>query len=607
MADGLSALLALDLPGGLIKDVTEYDAGPKCIDTKNVRWRATGRAEKLGGWQSEVNFSFTGIPRAAINWRTLEGNDCLVVCTQCRVEIVYDGVKFDITPAETTLNPMTNDPFAVTSGSSEVVVTWAGHGAIVGTRVIFSGATAIHGITLDDEYEITEIVNANSFKVDAGSNASGTGSGGGAAIIGQLLLNCGNTQATPGLGWGAGPWNRGTWNTPRNVATSGISLESRLWSLDLWGEDLIIGVRNGKVYRWDASAGPGTRAAQITGTPDRVRFIRISSPDLHLVLFGSEPDGGGDQDPMLILWSDRGDYEVYTPTATNDAGDKRLGIGTKLVGVILTRDTFMVSTDGAIYAMTFQGPPYTFAFKLVSATSSAAMISQNSGCDFFGTGYYMGKDGFYRYQGSVTRVPCPVERFIFDDLNRSQVDCITCGVNGKFEEIWWFVPKTGDVNPTRLVIFKPLTGQFAVFDMERTVFVDAFSYITSPYALKADGTLVYHEQGYDDDNSPMEAYVTFGEIELKTTQDPDGTQLMLVRQFIPDISTTGEMTIEIETRKEPNGTAVAKGPFTVTQTTRKFGVRARGRQMEITFRSADLGNAWHLGRNRVRVQPDGYR
>lgn len=607
MADGLSVLLALDLPGGLVKDVTEYDAGPKCIDTKNVRWRPTGKAEKLGGWQSEVNFSFIGTPRAAKNWRTLEGHDCLVVCTQCRVELVYDGVKFDITPIETTLNPLTNNPIATVNTESEVTVTWAGHGAIEGTRVIFSGAVIVNGITLNGEFTITEIVNANSFKVDSGTTASGTGSGGGAAVVGQLLLNCGNTQATPGLGWGAGPWSDSTWGTPRSLATTGISLESRLWSLDLWGEDLIINVRNGKVYRWDASAGPGSRAAQITGTPDRVRFIRISSPDLHLVLFGSEPDGGGDQDPMLSLWSDRGDYEVYTPTATNDAGDKRLGIGTKLVGVILTRDTFMVSTDGAIYSMVFQGPPFTFAFKLISATASAAMISQNAGCDFFGTGYYMGKDGFYRYNGSVARIPCPVERFIFDDLNRDQIDCVTCGVNGKFEEIWWFVPKAGDTNPTRLIIFKPLTGHFSVFDMERTVFMDAFSYIGSPYALNSDGTLIYHERGNDDDNMPMEAYVTFGEIELKTAQDPDGTQLMLMRQFLPNITTTGEVEIEISTRKEPNDSPVVKGPFTVTQATRKFSVRARGRQAEITFRSVDLGNAWHLGRNRVRVQPDGFR
>ena len=52
---------------------------------------------------------------------------------------------------------------------------------------------------------------------------------------------------------GAGNWNAGAWNTPRT--TSQITLDARLWSINNWGEDLIITQKDGETFEWNTSAG----------------------------------------------------------------------------------------------------------------------------------------------------------------------------------------------------------------------------------------------------------------------------------------------------------------------------------------------------------------
>jgi len=598
------ALLALEIQGGLVADddLTEYAGGPRWREVENVRF-VNSKPQKIGGWRSEVNFAFNGTPKAATNWLSLDGHSVIAVASQCRLEIVYDGDLYDITPIGTELDPLTNNPFAVTNGDSEVSVTWAAHGSSEGDRVIFSGASAIHGITLDGEYEIIEVVDLNTFKVDAGTNASGTGSGGGAAIVGELILPCGSSSAVAGLGYGVGEYGMGTYGTPRTAGAS-ISLDARYWSLDFWGEDLIATVRNGKTYLWDTSVGPGTRAAVIDAdAPTKSRFSRVSPNDRHLICFGC--DFSGTQDPMLIRWCDRNDYGTWTATATNDAGDKRLTIGTKIMGAIRSKDAFLVGTDEALYIMQFTGAPLTYSFKMVS--EATGMLGQNAGVTQMNNTFLIGKDGFFVYNGSVAKIPCLIEKHVFSRLSKEHAESTFVGTNIKFDEVWYFVPLDGAENPNYVVIQNSRL-EFSLFALERVVWVDRRAQITTPYALNADGTLYYHESGDDDDNMPMTARARSMPFELNLPDAPNGTAMCLIRQVIPDHTTTGELQVTIRAKKEPlQAVPVTKGPFICTATTRKFSVRVRGRQAEIEYLSEDLGNSWKIGKPRIRVQEDGGR
>ena len=134
------------------------------------------------------------------------------------------------------------------------------HGAVVNDFVTFSGAVSLGGnitaAVLNQEYQITEVVNDDSYKVSAraagtsiqsitvdgqivGSavlaNGSDTGNGGG-SIQGAYQINSGLTISVAGTGWGAGTWGRGTWGSG---ITNTVTTELRVYSHDNFGEDLL--------------------------------------------------------------------------------------------------------------------------------------------------------------------------------------------------------------------------------------------------------------------------------------------------------------------------------------------------------------------------------
>jgi hypothetical protein len=96
---------------------------------------------------------------------------------------------------------------------------------------------------------------------------------------------------------------------------------------------------------------------------------------------------------MLVRWSTQEDFTKFAPTATNTAGDQRLEVGTKIVAVANGREETIISTDEAIYGMTFVGPPFTFSFRLLATDSGAAGMNTMISVD--GNVFWMGKRNFF--------------------------------------------------------------------------------------------------------------------------------------------------------------------------------------------------------------------
>ena len=75
------------------------------------------------------------------------------------------------------------NPFTTSSSSATITVAHTSHGLAVSDRVIFSGSSAVNGITPNDvEMTVASVVDANSYTVAFTSNASGSGSGGGSSV-----------------------------------------------------------------------------------------------------------------------------------------------------------------------------------------------------------------------------------------------------------------------------------------------------------------------------------------------------------------------------------------------------------------------------------------
>ena len=625
-------LRLLKFSPGVVKDITDYSAGkggPFYVDSNLVRFK-NGFPEKIGGWQKEEYFYSTdpstsvliqGTPKKALFWRGFDDIDRLAVGTTSHLYLIKQNILHDITPLRKTSSSLSN-PLTTASGDATVTVADTGHGASTGDFVVLDSASAIGGISADDlnrqaGYQITKIDN-NSYTFEAPSNASSTVSGGGGTLNIKYLIgaaeNMGIQSADPATGWGVGTWNAGTWNTPRTAASNSLVFDATRWSLQLWGDDLLANNRRGQIYYWSRAGGEGTRAVLVSslagasGVPIENRMISVSFPDRHLVAAGTVNASTSLYDPMLVRFSDQEDFTNFTVTATNTAGDQRLEVGSKIISITPSKDETIIQTDEAIYGMTFVGPPFTFSFRLLAVNCGA--VAQEGTIVVDSTVYWIGKDNFFLYNGSVSELPCPIQHFVFDRLNNDFVDKTHVGHNKKFNEITWFYVSTSnsateDPEPDSYATYNYAENAWTIGELDRNTRNDAIGLRTVPFAFDKDGNLYNHETGDNDDGTAMSCHIETSEIEIDAT----GSRQFLIDRIIPDATMTSStnLSVEFKTRKYPNATEITKGPFTITQSTEKVSTRAKGRQVSLRYSSSGVSDNWALGDFRINAREDSVR
>lgn len=631
----------MKISAGVVKDLTEYasgKAGPFWIDSNLIRF-INGYAEKIGGWAKNKLYgtdasnnadyntetTLTGIARSMLLWRAeSDGEDRIVVGTHNHLYIIENDAIYDITPARKTTLNLTN-PLATTDESATITITDNSHGALVGDWVVINSATATGGITADNlnrtaGYQIQSVPSVHTYTITAPTDAtSSVASGGGTAIDITYLIGIDNKMGTqtasPALGWGVGKWNDSTWGTPRSAGASDVVLEHSVWSLNLWGEDVIATVRGDASYYWDTSVGTGTRASLVSaqagasGVPAKIRTTSISFPDRHFILGGTVALGGSVIDPMLVRWSDQESFIDYTPTASNTSGDKRLEIGTKIMAMQPTRDETLIFTDEATYSMTFIGAPFIFSFRLL-ATGTGAGGKRVAG-DVDGTVYWMAKDRFFKYDGIVKELTCPVQHYVFDRMQQNYIDKSFIAHNRKFKEVSWFYVSTsnsdtaGNPEPDSYVTYNYGEKVWYIGSMDRTIWHDSFGFRKVPFAFDSSGYLYEQETGTDANGSSMSCHIESSDMELSQS----GDNLFMIDKIIPDTTLTEDtnLYIEMKSRKYPNATEVSKGPFTIDSDTTKLSTRAKGRQIAFKLYSTGSTDSWSLGDFRVNIREDGLR
>lgn len=90
-------LVPLDIPAGVYRNGTEYEARGRWYDTNLVRWRE-GRLEPVGGWQKWDESAFDGVARAILTWRANDSAKYLAVGTHTKLYGSIGGTFYDITP-----------------------------------------------------------------------------------------------------------------------------------------------------------------------------------------------------------------------------------------------------------------------------------------------------------------------------------------------------------------------------------------------------------------------------------------------------------------------------------------------------------------------------
>ena len=518
-------------------------------------------------------------------------------------------------------------PIGTTSGSTTITITDAAHGAKVTDWVVLSGAAAIGGVTADvlnsmAGHQITAVT-TNTFTITVPDAATSTVvAGGGLTIVIKYLIGAdafmGSQSSSPALGWGVGGWGLEGWGEARSTNEEGVFLENTSWCLSLWGEDLIATVRNGAIYYWDTSAGTTNRAALVSSisgaesVPTIARVTTVSFPDRHFIAGGCQAyvaGGGGNVDDMLVRWSSQEQFEKFAPTATNTAGDQRLQIGTKIVAMVSAREETIISTDEAIYGMTFVGGNFVFSFRLLATDAGAAGLNTMISID--GDVYWLGKRNVFKYDGRVQELPCPVQYYVFDRMQTRYIDKTVVGHNKQFREITWFYVSNdntaGTVNPEpdSYLTYNYQENAWTVGTMDRTVWNDSFGAKTVPFAFDPDGYLYNHETGTSANGAAMNSYIEGSPREISA----EGETLYMVDQVVPDVnmSANTSLSLYMNTRKYPNATETVKGPFTITSSTDKLSTRAKGRQIALKFQSTGTTDEWTLGDFRINSRKDGLR
>lgn len=611
-------LVKIQLKSGVNQENTRYTKENGWWVCDKVRFRQ-GTPESIGGWTRLSAATFLGTCRALHVWLSLGGARYIGVGTNIKYYVENGGTYYDITPLRET--QALTDPFATTDTLNTVTVTDSGHGAVTGDYVTFSGATAVGGLTLNGEFQIT-VVDNDTYTIESPTPASSTATGGG-TVTAAYQLSVGEAVQTPAEGWGIGAWGLGAWG----VGAADFA-QMRLWSHGNFGEDLVFNPRGGAIYTWDASGGSplATRGVPVsslggaTDVPLMANSVLVSDISRFVFAFGCNEYLATTLDPLLVRWSDQESMVDWAPTPLNQSGGLRLSIGSEIVARRQLRQEVLVWTDAALYVMQYIGPPAVWGAQLMGDNISIA--GPNAATTAVGSAFWMGNKKFYVYNGQVQTLNCDLLQYVFNDFNFDQVLQVTAGTVEEYNEIWWFYPSSGSIVPDRYVVYNYAENIWYMGNMTRYAWNDS-RILDRPLAAGAD-RLVSHEFGTDDNytdvSEPIHSYIESAEFDLE-----DGEKFSFVRKVIPDItfngSTSASPTATLTLYPMRNtgsgfGSSVGgddnapmvRGVSAPVETfTEQLYLRVRGRQLVMRIEANQLGTTWQSGAMRLELRPDGQR
>jgi hypothetical protein len=288
---------------------------------------------------------------------------------------------------------------------------------------------------------------------------------------------------------------------------------------------------------------------------------------------------------------------------------------------VRSRGQILIFTDTSLHGMQYIGPPYTFGFSQLGSNCGA--LGPHAAVDVNGLALWMGPEAFYAFDGTVKKIQCTVQDYVFSDINLVQEDKVYAALNTDYNEITWFYCSAGSDFVDRNVTYNYLESVWSVGSLARTSWQDVDTFekptateylkdstaatLTTIYGLTAGRSLVYRqEDGYNQaDGTAVSAVIESGYFDIG-----DGDDMLYMKRFIPDFKDQLEnLTVNLLLRPYPQATANPSSldPYVITPTTEKVDTRARGRQIAIKITSTDVGAWWRYGTLRVDIQPDGLR
>ena len=300
--------------------------------------------------------------------------------------------------------------------------------------------------------------------------------------IEPLDLATGRVDAGAVVGYGVGPYGEEAYGVVRTETASGEPATT--WSLDTWGENLLAVSRDDKrILEWTpTTVGP---AVPIAGAP--ACGAMVVTDERFVFALGS---GGR----ARVRWSDRENNALWTPAATNEAGDITLqSEGSILAGCRANGQTLILTTRDA-HAATYIGPPFVYRFDRVG--SACGLVAPLAFAGIASGVAWMGERGFFVFSGgAVQEVPCAIADRVFSDINRRQVSKVAAHTVEAQNEVWWLYPSEESIECDRYVAWNYRDNTWHRGSIDRTTGIDA-GVFAKPMMTGPLGVVYNHEQGF---------------------------------------------------------------------------------------------------------------
>jgi hypothetical protein len=393
----------------------------------------------------------------------------------------------------------------------------------------------------------------------------------------------GDADAVQKIGYGYGTYGSFAYGVAR--PDLGSVTPATTWSLDTWGEYLVgCSSKDGKLLEWQLDTGAD--AAALTNAPTSCVGLVVTQERFVFAL-------GAGGNPRKVQWCDQENNTLWTPAATNQAGDFELTTIGSLQCAKRIRGTTILFTDVDVHTATYIGPPYIYSFERVGTgcgvISKQAVAATDNAC------IWMAGSGFWMFDGFVKPLPSDVSDFVYSNLNTTQASKVYCVHNAAFGEIWWYYPSVSSNEIDSYVTYNYRENHWAIGTLVRTCGTDK-GIFNNPILVDADGYVYEHEVGNNYDSQTI--FAESGPVELGV-----GDRVMTLTGLIPDEKTVGDVNASFSTRFYPNSTKYNYGPYTMSSPT---SVRLTGRQIAVKIQG-NTQNDWRVGVIRFDGKPGSMR
>jgi hypothetical protein len=496
--------------------------------------------------------------------------------------------------------------FTTTNGSHVVAITL---GAFVFTNnqtlTIFD-STTVGGITIRGPYEVTASGPNYSIQTIGVPTSAASAFENGNQVAIAYLIESAVEMGGGSADFGGGDFGQGDFGTGSAVPPFGGWL--RQWSMDNWGEDLLAGITSGSIYTWTPPVSLGNVATVLTNSPAQNTGFFVNAPAQQVIAYGCTDPNTGQQDPMLVRFTDVGDNTDWTASATNQAGSFRLSAGNQIIGGLSVGNQAILWTDLDMWIMQYIGFPLVYGFE--RAARDCGLYSKRSACISGNIIVWLGFKDFHQYDGtSVSNLRCTVWDFIFNNIDTNYPGAAFAAVDAIFTEMFFFFPTAGSNGVCDAYVkFNYKDGLWdygPVASLSRSAwYQDGPS--ETPIGTDYNGLVQIQEAAIDLDGSPMDSYAQTGWMALA-----EGDEHVLMKWFLPDFIMTGGSVLvtllfaDYSDVTDPDNPVRVYGPYTITSTTPYVYVNGRGRYFAMKIESVGLGVFWRLGRCKAVLQPDG--